>query len=119
MDDLEKHRLCELVLGMATTDGAYCAAENDFFTRLLARLGVASEEDFVVAPISVGSRAAAVLKELSPEAQKEALELLIATAVVDGKVVPAERRYLDAVCKALGVPPEELEQRLAERLAES
>lgn len=117
MNHLERHRLCELVLGIATADGEYCAAENDFFTRLLKQLEVGLDDDAVVAPISLGSRAVLVMQELSLEAQHEALELLIATAVVDGKVVPAEQRYLEAVGRALGVSNEELARRVDERLA--
>jgi tellurite resistance protein len=109
--------VCELIAGIIATDGELHASENLFLGKLFGKLGLLGGGELVIAPTTSTVEAARAMSELSPEVQQEALALLIDAAVADGKVVPDERRYLEAVGEAAGLSKDELDTRIAERLA--
>lgn len=113
------HRVCELIAGVLAVDGEIHPAESDFFGRILVALRQDIDPVDEIEPTLKGADAAKELGALPDDVRNEAFELLLAAAIVDGKVVPKEQRYLQTVAAAMGVSAEELEERLTDRLLES
>lgn len=110
------HRVSELIAGVIATDGEIHPAEEKFLRRILVALRQDIDPVGELEPTLKGPAAARALEELPEEVRHEAFELLLAAAIVDGKVVPAEQRFLEAVAEALGMSHDELEERISERL---
>jgi uncharacterized tellurite resistance protein B-like protein len=110
------HKVCELIAGIIATDGEVHPAESDFLRRILVALRQDIDPVREIEPTIKGPAAADALRELPEDVRHEAFELLLAAAIVDGKVVPAEQEFLQEVAGALGIDDEELEGRLADRL---
>lgn len=110
------HRVCELIAGVIATDGEIHPAESAFLGKLLIALRAGIEPVTELEPTLKGPAAAAALQELPEDVRHEAFELLLAAAIVDGKVVPAEQTFLQDVATAMGIGAAELEERIAERL---
>lgn len=110
------HRVCELIAGLLAADGELHPAESDFLRRTLVALRRDIEPVDELHPPLEGPQAAAALQDLPEEVRQEAFELLVAAAVVDGKVVPAEQRFLESVAAGLGVGADQLQARIAEQL---
>ena len=119
MDSSYAQRVCELVAGIIFTDGELHAAENRLLARLIKELGLGTTPETVLAPTIAREEAVAAIRDLPAAVREEVLVLLVDAAVVDGKVVPSEQRYLDAVAKAMGVEQHVLDERITERLAKS
>jgi uncharacterized tellurite resistance protein B-like protein len=49
--------------------------------------------------------------------QREAFDLLVEAVAADGKVVGAERTYIDAVASAIGLSPSDVDARVSAALA--
>ena len=110
------HKVCELIAGVVAVDGEIHPAESKLFGRLLVALRQNIDPVREIEPTLRGEDAAEALRELPEDVRQEAFELLLAAAIVDGKVVPKEESYLQAVAGALGISNDELEARIAERL---
>ncbi|MBI4706024.1 MAG: TerB family tellurite resistance protein [Deltaproteobacteria bacterium] len=119
MDQATGRKICELVAGIIAVDGELHEAENALLVRLLDKTGLPRGDEVVLAPVLDAGEAARTMRQLPPAVRKEAMALLIEAAVVDGKVVPVEQRYLEAVADALGMGQDELEERVADRLMAS
>jgi len=109
-------KVCELVAGLTDTDDERDPSETTLLRRIMTRLGLSAHGDSRLIPTLKGAEAARAMAELPEDVRYEALELLIEAAIVDGKVVPAEHRYLAEVARALGMPEQQIEQRVADRL---
>jgi uncharacterized tellurite resistance protein B-like protein len=105
-------RICRLIAGLVVTDDDLDEKEDAFIERLLASFGIPSSDRNEIFPIVDKSEAAAALKEMTSEMQRETVELLITAAAVDGKIVPEEQAYLEAVADAVGLPHDELARRV-------
>ena len=110
------HRVCELIAGVIATDGEVHPAESKFLGRMLVALRQDIDPVAELAPTIKGPAAAEALKGLPEDVRHEAFELLVAAAIADGKVVPAEQTFLKAVAEALGMTADELDARVADRL---
>jgi uncharacterized tellurite resistance protein B-like protein len=117
MDAVTGRRICELVMGIIATDRELHPSELTFMLKTFEAFGVAqSGDDEAVTPTTRALEAARAMGQLPKEVREEAVELLIDSAVVDGKVVPEERKYLHAVAKAAGVPRDEMDSRIEAKL---
>ena len=111
-------KVCELVAGISETDGEFHLDEGALLRRVMTRLGLSAHGDTPIMPTLKGADAARAMGELPDEVRFEAFELLIDAAIVDGRVVPAERQYLEAVAAALGADAAQLERQLQQRLSQ-
>ncbi len=116
MDEPIARRVCELIAGLLLTDKQFHPAESSFLLRVFTGLGVPADRDAVLTPTISAAEAAESIAELSPEVREATLELLIHAAIIDGKVVPHEQKYLTAVAEAMGIGAEELDARLTKRM---
>lgn len=119
MDPQYARKVCQLVAGIIETDDDRHPAEGSLLRRIMARLGLSAHGDAELVPTLEGSDAAKAIAELPEQVRNQALELLIDAAIVDGKVVPAEQRYLEAVAAAMGANKSELDRRIEQRLLQS
>jgi tellurite resistance protein len=103
MDDALRRQVCRLIAGLVVSDDDLDAQEDAFLERLLARFGIPSSERDSIFPIVDRSEATEAMKALPPEAQQEAMALLIEAAAADGKIVAEERAYLDTVAAVVGL----------------
>ena len=110
MDDEAKRKVARLVAGIVVADDDLDPEEDTFVTKLLARFGISDDERAeVIFPLVDAAEAAAAFSELSSDMQREAMQLVVDAAAADGKIVPEERAYLDALAKAVGVGADELD----------
>lgn len=117
MNETTKRKVCELVAGIIATDKQLHPAELKFLLRTFDAFGIGTgRDDEAICPTIMPHEAGKAMGDLPPEVREEAMALLINTAVVDGKVVPEERSFLEAVARASKTPFEEVERRLAEAL---
>jgi len=116
LEPAHARRVCELISGIILTDGDLHPAENELLVRLLSRFGVSRSVETMISPAIRREEAVRAIKELPAEVREEALDGLIEAAIVDGKVVPDEQRYLDAVARAMGVAQDVLDDRVTQRL---
>jgi uncharacterized tellurite resistance protein B-like protein len=105
------------VAGLVVADDDLDDQEDAFITRMLARFGIPEDQRESIFPIIDREEAAAEIKTLPSEVQREALTLLIEAAVADGKVVEEEQDYLVTVGQALGISPREIMTRLEKAMA--
>lgn len=112
MNREESIKVCRLIAGLVVTDDDLDEREDAFIERMLARFGIPSTERNLIFPIVDASEAAAALRELPKASQDTAVELLLQAAVVDTKVAPEERAYLEAVADAVGMARADLDARL-------
>jgi len=116
--DLEtRQRICQLVAGIIIADDILDDKEAAFVDRVIKSFGIDDPGREVIFPLVDHREAATQIKELSTEAQQEALRLLIEAACADGEVVPEEREYLVAIATALEISETDLDTRLAKQLA--
>jgi uncharacterized tellurite resistance protein B-like protein len=111
-----RRKICRLIAGLVVTDDDLEPREEAFLDKLLAKFDIPASERDTIFPIVDRDEAAQTIRGLPPEAQKEALALLIAATAADGVVAPEERAYLDAVANELGVSGADLEKRIAAEL---
>src|SRR5262245_13813556 len=117
MDQSTRRRVCELVAGIIASDKELHPAELKFMLKTFAAFGVATgKDDEAVCPTVTGIEASKAMRALPENVRSEAIDLLIESAVSDGKVTPAEREWLSAVARAADVAEAHLEERLAEKL---
>ena len=116
MEPRMARRVCELVAGLTDTDDERDPAETTLLRRIMTRLGLSAHGEGRLVPTLKGAEAAQAMASLPEDVRYEALELLVEAAIVDGKVVPAEQRYLAEVAVALGMPEEQIAKRVADRL---
>jgi uncharacterized tellurite resistance protein B-like protein len=119
MDAQTRRHICELVAGIIATDKELHPAELEFLLKTFATFGIAKgNEDEAICPAVSRVEAAKAMAELPPGVRREAMGLLVQSAVVDGKVVPAEREYLVAVSRAADFSEDELDALLTDALDE-
>lgn len=112
-----RRRVCELVAGIIATDQELHPAELRFMLRTFERFGIATgADDEALCPAVSCAAAARAMAQLPEAMRRETMELLIESAVVDGKVVPAERTLLEAVANAAGLPLDDIDDRLTDAL---
>ena len=117
MDEPTRIQVCGLIAGILSSDQEVDIHEAGFLQRIRKRFGLAKGASV---PLTVDpEEAIAKLQGFSDEDQKETLELLIQAAAIDGKIAPAERKFLDVVANKLHVGPDELDGRLQRQLAAS
>ena len=117
MDWNTRRHICELVAGIIASDRELHPAELKFMLKTFNTFGIASgNETEAVCPSVSTVEAVRAMRLLPEEVRHEAMDLLIASAVSDGKVTPAERQWLIAVARAADVPETTIEEALAERL---
>ena len=115
--DLEtRQKICQLVAGIIIADDILDATEEAFVDRVIKSFGIDDPAREVIFPLVDHKDASEQIKEMSKEAQDEALRLLIEAACVDGKIVPEEREYLGAITEALEISAADLDQRLDKQL---
>lgn len=116
MDEEMNEKVCRLIAGIVVSDDDLDDAEDAFVARIMAKFGVTDRDR--IFPIIDRSEAAATMRHLPAGVQQTALTLLIEAATADGKVVPEERSYLQAVAEELGIAKAEINRRIeAELLA--
>jgi uncharacterized tellurite resistance protein B-like protein len=120
MDAKTGRKVCELIAGIIATDKELHPAELQFMLRTFDTFGVArGDEDEALSPTVRAIEAERQMGELPDAVREETLALLISSAVVDGKVTPAEHDWLLAVGRAAGIPGEAIEERIAKALLEA
>ena len=112
MDDALRRQVCRLIAGLVVSDDDLDAQEDAFLERLLARFSIPSSERDSIFPIVDRSDATEAMKALPPEAQQEAMSLLIEAAAADGKIAAEERAYLDTVAAVVGLDSAALEAKI-------
>jgi uncharacterized tellurite resistance protein B-like protein len=117
MNDRTRRRVCELVAGIIATDREFHPDELQFLLRTFRTFGIATgADDEAVSPTTTTFEAAKAMSELPLDVREEAMDLLVDTAVCDGKVVPAERAFLFAVARAAGIDEDRIDERIADEL---
>ena len=112
-----RRRVCELVFGLIATDDELHPSEFRFMVKVFASFGVSqTDEEEVIAPTVRAFEAAKAMRQLPEEVHDETIELLVAAAVADGKVVEAEREFLRGVAGAIDLSVEAIDARLAKAL---
>jgi uncharacterized tellurite resistance protein B-like protein len=119
VDPRHARKIGQLVAGIIVTDDELHPAEESLHRRIAARLGLSTHGEGVVEPAPDAADAAALVADLPEEVRAEALELIIDAAIVDGKVVPAEQRYIEEVATAMGIDADTVEEHITNRLIES
>jgi uncharacterized tellurite resistance protein B-like protein len=117
MDIDLRRQMCRLVAGLVVSDDDLDEKEDALINRLLARFGIPPEERDSIFPIVDRSEAAAAIRELPIEAQREAFDLLVEAAVADGKVVAEEKAYLATVAAVLDISDDDVQARIKAALA--
>lgn len=112
MDRERRRKVCALIVGLVAKDGEITDEERLLVHRLVRAFGLSEADRRHVQPIIASDRAATELRSLPFDARREAMDLLIEAAVVDGTVAPAERAHLDAVGTAVGWTPDEVAARI-------
>jgi uncharacterized tellurite resistance protein B-like protein len=119
MDETLGRRVCELIVGIIATDDELHPAEFEFMLKAFETFGISkSEDDEVLAPTVRSFEAAKAMKALPDEVRSQAMDLLVESAVVDGKVVEAERTYLHAVARAMDMSIETVDAKVGKALAQ-
>jgi uncharacterized tellurite resistance protein B-like protein len=116
MDQEVARRVCRLIAGIVVSDDDLAPKEDAFVDRMLERFGIPVSEREVVFPIIDESEAVEAMKSLDVEVQKEAFQLLVDAAAVDGSIEPEELSYLEAVAAIVEVSKDELAERLEQAL---
>ena len=117
MDESTGRRVCELVMGIIATDHELHPSELQFMLKTFKAFGVATgERDEAISPTTRAFEAAHAMSNLPENVREEAIELLLETAAVDGKIVPAERTFLHAVGRASGIDADQMDDRIADKL---
>jgi hypothetical protein len=117
MDIGTRRKVCELVTGIIATDRELHPSELKFMLKTFEAFGVArGGEDQAICPTVDSGEAARLMKELPLDLREEIVELLIQSAIIDGKIVPAEREFILTVGRAAGLKSEGIEERLAQTL---
>lgn len=109
MDEESGRRVCELIAGVLCSDGKMSPDELTFLKRVMERCGI--ETDTALMP-SYRADVLSELAQLPEKLRKEMLDLMIAAAVADGKVVPSERELIDLVAKEMGVDADDVNDRI-------
>lgn len=116
MDVTTRQRICQLVAGILIADDILDEHEEAFVDRLIQSFGLGESGRDAVFPLVDRDEAVEQIKQLPPEAQHDAVRLLIEAACVDGQIAPEERDYLRAIAAALEIPETTLARRVAQQL---
>lgn len=116
MDKRIAKTVCELVAGVLYADGEVHPAEGKLFGRILKAFDDPVDFGACLRADLRGAEAAEALAALPVAIREKTFELIIEAAVADGKVDPAEQRYLAPLATAMGWSAEELDERIAQRL---
>ncbi len=117
MDEETSRRVCSLIAGVICSDEKMSPDERSFLLRVVEQFGLA--RDIALMPTTDRRDVVEELAKLPESIRHETLDLLIAAAAADGKIVQAERDFLNVVTAQLGVSDADLEQRLAQALSAS
>ena len=115
MDVHLRHIVCRLIAGLVVADDDFAPEEEIFIGRMLERFDVSDRE--TIFPIISHDEAASRMRELPPAVQKEAIDLLVEAAAVDGRVTEEETAYLRVVGEAVGLDAAAIDERLRAALA--
>jgi tellurite resistance protein len=102
VDQEVARKVFAVVAGIVMTDNELSPHEDTFLGELIGKLKLPPEARTEIKPVTDGKEAARMLRDLPEMVRGEVLELLLAGAIADGKVVPEERAFLDAVAEAVG-----------------
>lgn len=116
MDKEAARTVCELVAGVLYADDEVHPAEGKLLGRIVKALGDPFDFGVNLEPTFRGADAAREMAKLPAEVRSQAFDLIIEAAVADGKVDPAEQRYLGPLASAMGLTEDELGERIAQRL---
>lgn len=116
MDEELRKKVCRLVAGIVVADDDLDAKEEAFIDRLMLKFGIPADQRGELFPIVDAQEASTEIKTLPKDIQDEAFALLLEAAAADGKIVPEERAYIDAVGAALGLEAAVIEERLLNAL---
>ncbi|MCS6902003.1 MAG: TerB family tellurite resistance protein [Myxococcales bacterium] len=119
MDDALRRQVCRLIAGLVVSDDDLDEKEEAFLERLLARFGIPSSERDTIFPIVDRADATEAMKALPPEAQQEAMTLLIEAAAADGKIAPEEQVYLATVAAVVNLDEAMLNSKIQAALGSS
>jgi len=113
--DLRK-KVCRLVAGIVVADDDLDPKEDAFIDRLMVKFGVPADQRDELFPIVDAKEAADEIKTLPKPVQEEAFALLLEAAAADGKIVPEELVYINAVGAAMELAPAVIEERVLNAL---
>jgi uncharacterized tellurite resistance protein B-like protein len=116
VDQSLNHQVCQLIAGIVVADDDLDPQESAFIDRMLVRFGIPLEDRDIIFPIVDKDEAVEKMQQLPADVQEQTLELLVEAATADGKVVPEERAYLDAVAAAVGKDKAALDDLIAQFL---
>ena len=117
MDKQSARRICELVMGIIAVDGELHKKELTFMLKTFEAFGIPRPgSDQVINPTIAFEDAKSQMTALPEAARLAALTSLIEAAVADGKVVPEEQTYLNAVASAAAISEERLDEMVVEHL---
>lgn len=111
MDEELRKKVCRLVAGIVVADDDLDEKEDAFIDRLMVKFGIPAEQRGELFPIVDAKEASEEIKTLPPDVQEQAFALLLEAAAADGKIVPEELAYINAVGAALGLDPAVIEER--------
>ena len=87
--------------------------------KTFAAFDIAATDDAAVCPTTDKGEAAVLMGQLPEDVRQEAMDLLVSSAVADGKVVPSERDWLLAVGGAAGMSDDAVDELIADALLEA
>jgi uncharacterized tellurite resistance protein B-like protein len=116
LDLATRHKICQLIAGIITSDAKLDTKEAAFVYRVISSFGIDASGRDAIVPLVDTDAAAALIEELPHQAQDEALRLLVEAACIDGKIQQQERAYLRAIGAALRISDEDIERRIVGRL---
>jgi uncharacterized tellurite resistance protein B-like protein len=117
VDDQLRKEVCRMIAGVLIADYDLDPQEDAFLDRLLAEMHLSQAERHALRPVSGRDEAAAIMRRLPQDAREVALSLLLDAAVADGTVHDDERDYIQTIAEELGVPSDEVDKKLEERLS--
>lgn len=113
MDEATGRRVCSIIAGVLTADGAMTPEESAFLKRAMVQCGLETDTAVMAAYVEDVAEEVGQLDETTKWAT---LDLTIQAAAADGSIAPGERAIVDVVAQALGLSPEGVNSRLAQAL---
>jgi hypothetical protein len=113
MDNTTKRLVCRMVAGIVVTDDDFSDTERAFVDRVLQRFEVPSSDWQVIFPLIDRDEAAAAMRSLAPDDQRQAFGLLLEAAMIDDVLAPEERQFLLTVGTAIGMDTTSLDAQLS------
>ena len=115
MDLSQRRKMCRLIAGIVMADDHFDPREGLFLERLCHDLDLPEADREDLHPIVEARVAASEMMELPEEVREETFVLLLDAVCADGRVMEAEREYLRAVARTMGIAAAETDQMIALR----